>query len=59
MPDTPPSVGAGKKVVQLVHPPSAGDTHRTKTIEQKSFEQKSQKENLIKFKETISSLFKK
>lgn len=52
--DTPPSAGAEKKVVQLVHPPSAGDTYRTKTIEQKS-----QKENLIKFKETISSLFKK
>lgn len=58
VPDTPPSVGKGKRVVQEVHPPSHPQTHRTKTTEQKSLEPKSQKENLRKFKETISSIFK-
>lgn len=58
VPDTPPSAGAGKKVVNLVHSPSATDTHRSKTTQLKPIEQKSQKENLLKFKETISGLFK-
>lgn len=58
VPDTPPSVREGKKVVHQIHPPSATDTHRTKTTQLKPIEQKSQKENLLKFKETISGLFK-
>lgn len=58
VPDTPPSAGAGKKVVQLVHPPSESDTHRTKTIELNLNKQKSHKEHLKKFMETTSSIFK-
>jgi hypothetical protein len=55
VPDTPPSVGVGKKVVQLVHPPSATGTHRTKSIE---LNLNNQKDNLMKFKETIKGMFK-
>lgn len=56
--DTPLSVGKVKRGVTEIHPPSVLATHRTKTNELKPIEIKSQKENLLKFKETISVLFK-
>lgn len=55
VPNTPPSVGKVKKVVQDLHPPSSPVTDRTKTNE---LNLNNQKENLKKFKETISGLFK-
>ncbi len=55
--DTPPSAVEGKKAVQEVHPPSASDAHRTKSIEVNIKERKSQKENLKKFKESLSEMF--
>lgn len=53
--DTPPSVGKVKRGGTEIHPPSATDTHRTKTNE---LNLNNQKDNLIKFKETIKGMFK-
>lgn len=55
VPDTPPSVGEGKKGMCQIHPPSSPATDRTKTTQLKP---NNQKENLLKFKETIKGIFK-
>ena len=53
--DTPPSVGQVKKGVSQILPPSVPATHRTKSNE---LNINNQKDNLMKFKETIRGMFK-
>jgi DNA-binding transcriptional MocR family regulator len=53
--DAPASANEVIQVVHGTHPPSSPVTHRTKSTELKP---NNQKENLRKFKETISSIFK-
>lgn len=58
VPDTPPCVAESKKVVQMVHPPSESDTHRTKSTELDLLKQKKNKESFKNFRETVREIFK-